>query len=112
MKETFIYPKSSIFYFLIGVAEIFLFGLNANAQCGISASPGPGGPYIPTSAFQQTTPTGSGTYQTFSVTAGDIYSFYISDSGSTAPDPTTSIGNDWDLTLSSSSAIIPYNNIY
>lgn len=86
-------------------AGVFLAPVNLNAQCGLSSFPGPGSPYTPnTAGFQNTSPLGSGTYDDFNVTSGNIYSFYCT------PDIDPTTGNHFDLTVSSTSAIIPYNN--
>lgn len=69
-------------------------------QCGLSSYP-EGGTSTPTGTWQSVN-VGSGTYADFNVTAGNIYSFRYSGS--------TVLGYDWDMTVSSSSAIIPYNN--
>ena len=90
--------SSAIFIFVFFIAQ------EANAQCGIAGHAGPGGPYTPNNTWQTTTAPGSGTFQTFNINASYIYSFELTPA-------TTSLGNDWDMTLSSSSAIINYDNI-
>ena len=89
---------------LAAVLGIFLVSNQLYAQCGLSSFPGPGTPYTPTSSFQNTQPLGGGTYDEFNVVAGNIYSFDFT--GLTAP----VTGNYWDMTISTSSAIIQYNN--
>ncbi len=72
------------------------------AQCGL-ASFNQGGTLTPTGTWQNVPGgVGSGTYVDFNVSAGNIYSFrYV---GSTV------LGYNLDMTVSSSSAAIPYNN--
>lgn len=79
-----------------------LFTTEIFAQCGL-ASFNQGGTLTPTGTWQNVPGgVGSGTYVDFNVTAGNIYSFrYV---GSTV------LGYNWDMTVSGSSAAIPYNN--
>lgn len=71
------------------------------AQCGLSAFKSPAGNLTPNNAWQNVN-VGSGTYAEFNVVPGNIYSFrYL---GSSA------LSYTWDMTLSNSSAVIPYNN--
>ncbi len=83
---------------------VFLTPNVLDAQCGLSSFPGPGSPYTPTTTFQNTQGTGSGTYDDFNVTSGNIYSFYCTPTR----DPSTL--NYFDLTVSSTSSVIVYNN--
>lgn len=83
---------------------VFLAPDVAHAQCGLSSFAGPGSPYTPTTTFQNTQGTGSGTYDDFNVTSGNIYSFYCTPTR----DPNTN--NYFDLTVSSTSSVIVYNN--
>src|SRR5690349_2143635 len=73
---------------------------NADAQCGTSGFL-EGGTLTPTSAWTNVS-VGSNTYVNFNTVAGNIYSFRYSNTG-------VGIYN-WDMTLSSTSAVIPYNN--
>ncbi|HWB64526.1 MAG TPA: SprB repeat-containing protein, partial [Chitinophagales bacterium] len=84
-------------------SAILLFSLNnmLNAQCGLSSYQ-QGSTLTPTTSFQ-TVNAGGGTYVDFNVTQGKIYSFYYG-SG------TASNGYIWDMTLSSSSTTLAYNN--
>ena len=75
-----------------------------NAQCGLSAFNALGSNLTPTTTFQAAPGAGSGTYIDFNVTAGNIYSFYYS----SVTDPNNNY--DWDMTVSSTSNPIPYNN--
>jgi len=87
------------------LACVFLSSENLNAQCGLASYPIiPGAALNPANGFQNAPATGSGTYQEFNVVSGNIYSFYCTPT----QDPTTH--NYFDLTVSSTSAIIPYNN--
>ena len=71
------------------------------AQCGLSAFKEPAANLNPTTTWQNVN-VGSGTYSDFNIIAGNIYSFrYQSPSSSTYT---------WDMTLSNSSATLPYNN--
>ena len=101
----FLSPANTfIKYFVtLAVAVVFTYGQVA-AQCGLSSFSGPGSPYTPSTSFQLTQPLGSGTYDDFNVTNGNIYSFYFT--STTAP----TTGKDWDMTVSSTSATITYNN--
>src|SRR5438093_203512 len=91
---------------LLIAAAVFVFSGNIQAQCGLSAFPAFGGPLTPSNAFQATPGLGSGTYAEFNVTPGNIYSFYYTQ----LLDPNN--GDDWDMTLSNSSAVINYNSTF
>ena len=103
VKGLFSTPSSyRVFFFAL--VTLFFFGKRVDAQCGLSAFPGPGNPYTPTSTFQPTDPMGSNTYAEFNVLQDKIYSFYFT--STTAP----VTNNDWDMTVSSTSTPIGYNN--
>ena len=91
---------------IVFAISMFFLVHDASAQCGISGYAGIGNNYTPSATGWLTTdPTGSGTYQIFNVAAGNIYSF-------TFPSSFTGLStNEWDMTLSSSSAILNYDNI-
>ncbi|MFN8285646.1 MAG: gliding motility-associated C-terminal domain-containing protein [Chitinophagales bacterium] len=72
------------------------------AQCGLSSFQEPGGPPLNPTASWQTINVGSGTYADFNVTSGNLYSFRYN--GSSA------LTYKWDMTFSSTSATIAYNN--
>lgn len=86
--------------FVIFIAAVFAFQFNVSAQCGLSSFP-EGSPAPPTSAWQSVN-VGSGTYVDFATTVGNIYSFRYA-AGSTS-------SNYFDMTVSSASSLIPYNN--
>ncbi|MCW5906397.1 MAG: gliding motility-associated C-terminal domain-containing protein [Chitinophagales bacterium] len=97
--------------FLFSVSRTLLFsatlvmaGFLSNelyAQCGLSNF-NQGGTQTPTGAWQNVPGgVGSDTYVNFNVTAGNIYSFRYTGS--------TVLGYNLDMTLSSTSAILPYN---
>ena len=99
----FLFCTTSAFRFVfLFTAAIFLLNNSATAQCGLSSFAEPAGTLTPTNAWQSTS-VGSATYADFNVAVGNIYSFRYT-SG------TSSLGNLWDMTFSSTSAVIPYNN--
>ncbi len=85
---------------LLCCAILFAANKYSYAQCGLSAF-ATGTPPAPTSTWQNFS-VGSGTYTDFSVTNGNIYSFRYA-AGSTS-------SNYFDMTVSTASSIIPYNN--
>lgn len=87
--------------FLFSVSLFFVKN-SAKAQCGLSSFAEPAGTLLPTTSWQSTN-VGSATYADFNVSYGNIYSFRYT-SGS------SNLGNLWDMTFSSTSAVIPYNN--
>ncbi|MFN8322817.1 MAG: gliding motility-associated C-terminal domain-containing protein [Chitinophagales bacterium] len=98
----FLFSKSyhGKYFFLILFLSIFQIG-SLKAQCGPSSFQAAGTPAAPNSSWQ-TFPMGSGTYADFNVNAGNIYSFRYNTS--------STVSNYWDMTLSTSSAVIAYDN--
>ena len=92
---------------LLLVAASFLKPTQLFAQCGIATDHFSSGPYTPPSNGTVATlaTAGSGTYVTFNITVGNIYSFYFNSA------TTGTGGNDWDMTLAHGSAIINYDDI-
>src|SRR5476649_438826 len=90
--------------FLLLFFAAFLAFSNADAQCGLSAFNALGGNLSPTTTFQNAGAAGSGTYVDFNCSAGNIYSFKYNN----LIDPNNNY--DWDMTVSSTSSVIPYNN--
>ncbi len=79
--------------------------LKSSAQCGLSSQPEGGGPLNPTSSWSANLSVGSGTYVDFNVVAGNFYSFRY-----TNINQQYSNGNNIDMTLSSTSGILTYND--
>lgn len=71
------------------------------AQCGLSSFPEPGLQLNSGLAWQNVN-VGSGTYAEFTAVPNTIYQFRYSNTGLS--------GYEWDMTISNSSSIIPYNN--
>lgn len=86
---------------LFAVAFASLFTLTANAQCGVNAF-NEGGTLVPGAAWTPVS-VGSGTYVNFNTTPGKIYSFRYSTNSAILP-------YVWDMTLSTSSGVLNYNN--
>ena len=78
-----------------------LFSGNANAQCGISLFP-EGGTLSPNGTWTNVS-VGSGTYINFNTLPGRIYSFEYVTNSAVLP-------YVWDMTLSTSSGVLNYNN--
>ncbi len=89
----------SVFLF---TAVFFLLNNSATAQCGLNAFAEPAGALNPTNSWQSAS-VGSATYADFNVITGNIYSFRYTSGLS-------NLNNLWDMTFSSTSAVIPYNN--
>lgn len=99
----FLFCTTAAFKFtFVFCATIFLLNNSAQAQCGLNSFAEPAGTLTPTTTWQSTT-VGSATYADFNIVYGNIYSFRYT-SG------TSNLGNLWDMTFSSTSAVIPYNN--
>lgn len=73
------------------------------AQCGLNGF-NAGGTSTPSTTWQSITTVGSGTYADFNVTSGNIYSFRYTTGTATGT------GYQWDMTFSTTSTAIPYNN--
>ncbi|HWB62616.1 MAG TPA: SprB repeat-containing protein, partial [Chitinophagales bacterium] len=101
MEKALFLLKSRTFFSLVLIAFLIFPASRVSAQCGLSTYSA-GSTLTPTTSFQTKT-LGSGEYQDFNVTAGNIYSFYY---GSGTASCT---GYTWDMTLSSTSAAIPYD---
>lgn len=87
--------------FVFALALIAVFSNTALAQCGISAS-NEGGTLVPGGTWNNVS-VGSGTYVNFNTTPGRIYSFRYSTNSAILP-------YVWDMTLSTSSGVLNYNN--
>ncbi len=89
-------------FFLITCAALLLSVNTVVAQCGFAAF-NEGGTLTPINNTWSTVSVGSGTYVNFNITPGRIYSFgYI---GSSALLPYV-----WDMTLSNSGGVMPFDN--
>src|SRR4051812_44879857 len=86
--------------FLLFIAVLFLSGEGAYSQCGISAF-NQGITLTPTATWTNVS-VGSGTYQNFNAAPNRIYSFeYVN---------AAVLPYVWDMTVSTSSGVLPYNN--
>jgi gliding motility-associated-like protein len=95
--------QKSLLVFLCLLATFL--SVKTSAQCGTSSFPEGGGPLTPTSTWSAPLSVGSGTYVDFNVVAGNFYSFRY-----TNPNQQYSNGNNMDMTLSSTSGVLTYND--
>ena len=102
MRKTLFSTSNNFAIAILLLAAIVLPGF-AKAQCGLNAFSS-GAAVTPSTAWQSLTNVGSGTYVDFNITSGNIYSFrYTSGTASGS-------GYAWDMTLSTTSTAISYNN--